>query len=126
MNERDGGEGGGGPRRTSEEAALDARLKALGTRLDGHRRAAEPEPQGRSGFGPGMAQALRLAAEFVAGILLGGAIGWGFDRLFNTSPWGLIAFVLLGFAAGALNAARSAGVVPEREGILGRKPDGRD
>jgi ATP synthase protein I len=73
-----------------------------------------------------MAQALRLAAEFVAGILLGGAIGWGFDRLFNTSPWGLIAFVLLGFAAGALNAARSAGVVPEREGILGRKPDGRD
>jgi ATP synthase protein I len=126
VSERDDGDGGPGPRKTGEDAALEARLKALADRLDQHRVAAEPEPARGGGFGPGMAQALRLAAEFVAGILVGAALGWGFDSLFNTSPWGLIGFVLLGFAAGALNALRSAGLVQEREGIVGRKPDGRD
>jgi ATP synthase protein I len=39
-------------------------------------------------------------------------IGWGFDRLLSTSPFGLIVFFLLGFVAGVVNVVRSAGVVP--------------
>ena len=34
------------------------------------------------------------------------------DRLAGTSPWGLLVFLLLGFAAGVLNLIRAAGVVP--------------
>lgn len=125
MSEREDKGAGEDRRKTGEDAALAARLKALADRLDRQRAAAEPEPGRRGGFGPGMAQALRLAAEFVAGIVVGGALGWGFDRLFGTSPFGLIGFVLLGFAAGALNALRSAGLVQEREG-RGQPPGGRD
>lgn len=40
-------------------------------------------------------------------------LGWGFDKLLSTSPWGLIVFLLVGFAAGVLNLMRVAGVVPE-------------
>ena len=43
-------------------------------------------------------------------------MGWGFDRLLSTSPFGLIVFLLLGFAAGVLNVIRSAGVAPDRTG----------
>jgi ATP synthase protein I len=54
---------------------------------------------------------MRLGADFVAGIVLGAALGWGFDRLFGTSPWGLTVFLLFGFAAGILTVLRSAGLV---------------
>ena len=55
--------------------------------------------------------ALRLGADFVAGVVVGVALGWGVDRLFGTRPWGLVVFVLLGFAAGLLTVLRSAGLV---------------
>jgi len=46
-------------------------------------------------------------------VVVGGAIGWGVDRLFGTSPWGLIVFVLLGFAAGILTVLRTAGLAEQ-------------
>ena len=55
--------------------------------------------------------AMRLGADFVAGIVVGAALGLGFDRLFGTSPWGLMVFLLLGFAAGILSVLRTAGLV---------------
>jgi ATP synthase protein I len=48
----------------------------------------------------------------VAGVVVGALIGWGFDRLLSTSPFGFIAFFLLGFVAGVVNVVRSAGVAP--------------
>jgi ATP synthase protein I len=45
----------------------------------------------------------------IAGVVVGAAIGWGFDRLLSTSPFGFIVFVLLGFVAGVFNVVRSAG-----------------
>jgi ATP synthase protein I len=56
----------------------------------------------------GMARAYRLAAEFVAAILVGLGLGWGVDQLFGTTPWGMIILLLLGFAAGVLNVVRAA------------------
>jgi ATP synthase protein I len=50
----------------------------------------------------------------IAGVAVGAVIGWVFDRLLSTSPWGLIVFFLLGFAAGVINVMRSAGVMPEQ------------
>ena len=58
--------------------------------------------------------ALRLSSEFVAGVLLGGLIGWLVDHFAGTSPWGLIVFLLLGFGAGTLNTMRAAGLVAQQ------------
>ena len=56
-----------------------------------------------------MALGFRLSSELVAGVAVGGLLGWSFDRWLSTSPFGLIVFVLLGFAAGVVNVVRSAG-----------------
>ncbi|MFZ3358652.1 MAG: AtpZ/AtpI family protein, partial [Xanthobacteraceae bacterium] len=59
----------------------------------------------------GYAKGFRLSSELVAGVVVGAGIGWFIDRWLGVSPWGLIVFLLLGFAAGVLNVMRSAGVV---------------
>ncbi len=63
-----------------------------------------------------MAMGFRLSSELVAGVGLGALLGWAFDRLLSTSPFGLIVFVLLGFTAGVVNVIRSAGVAPNKSG----------
>ena len=99
-------------RSAAERLKLADRLRALDRRLDKHRtdRQAEAHHDAEPPR-PGMALGFRLAADFVAGIVLGAALGWGFDRLLGTSPWGLVVFVLLGFAAGILSVLRSSGLV---------------
>jgi ATP synthase protein I len=88
---------------------LDAKLKrAQADRADGDEHSPRP-----SSSVQGMAQALRLASEFAAGIIVGGGLGWFFDWFFGSSPWGLIVFLMLGFAAGVLNILRSAGLAKE-------------
>ena len=114
-----GGSGGDELDRTpsAEDAALSERLRDLDRRLDerrperGHGTAPEAAPR------PGIGMALRLSADFVAGIVVGAAIGWGFDALLGTSPWGLIVFFLLGFAAGILSVMRTAGLIAKRPGL---------
>jgi ATP synthase protein I len=108
------GRGESGPKMSpaSGETELSRRLKDLDRRL-GESRGGGPDNavRARASDRPGMAKALRLGADFVAGVVVGVALGWGFDRLFGTRPWGLIVFVLLGFAAGVLSVLRSAGLV---------------
>ena len=58
-----------------------------------------------------MALGFRLSSELIAGVAVGAGIGWGFDRLLSTSPFGFIVFLLLGFTAGVFNVVRSAGVI---------------
>lgn len=43
-------------------------------------------------------KAYRIIAELIGGVLLGLAVGFGVDRFFGTTPWGLIGGVLGGFA----------------------------
>jgi ATP synthase protein I len=99
-----------------DEAALSARLQRLGDRLANASRPSE------NGSGPrqtadasAIARGFRLSTELVAGVLVGAAIGWLLDRWLGISPWGLIVFLLLGFAAGVLNVMRAAGVVRDRQ-----------
>lgn len=61
-----------------------------------------------------MAIGFRLSSELVAGVVVGAAIGWGFDRLLSTSPFGFIVFMLLGFVAGVFNVVRTAGVASRK------------
>jgi ATP synthase protein I len=101
---------------TADEAALSARLRRLGQRLD-HVDASRPDangPHARSQADPSaLGRALRLSAELIGGVIVGTGIGWGIDRLLGTSPWAFIVFLLLGFAGGVLSVMRSAGVVPQ-------------
>jgi ATP synthase protein I len=58
-----------------------------------------------------MARGFRLSTELVAAVLVGAGLGWLLDKGLGISPWGMIVFLLLGFAAGVLNVMRAAGVV---------------
>jgi ATP synthase protein I len=98
--------------KANDEAALSARLQSLGKRLGDHHPGSDRDPGVRSTADPSaIARGFRLSTELVAGVVVGAAIGWGLDRLLGISPWGMIVFLLLGFAAGVLNVARTAGVV---------------
>jgi ATP synthase protein I len=97
-----------------DEAALSARSKRLGERL-GHFRPSRPSDSGSDSRpavdASAMARGFRLSTELVAGVLIGAGIGWVLDKWLGISPWGMIVFLLLGFAAGVLNVMRAAGVV---------------
>jgi ATP synthase protein I len=108
---------------SSEEAALSARLGSLDHRLSeirDNRKVRTDQPEAGGGDGAArvsaMARGFRLSSELIAGVVVGAVIGWGFDRLLSTSPFGLIVFFLLGFVAGVVNVVRSAGVAPDRTG----------
>jgi ATP synthase protein I len=112
MNGNDARDGRGTGSRTTADTDLSARLRQLETQLDRKRDAAparderfERSPSGPSALG----RAFRLSTEFVAGIIAGGGLGWLLDRWLGTSPWGLIVFLMLGFAAGTFNVVRAAG-----------------
>lgn len=62
-----------------------------------------------------MARGLRLSSELVAGVLVGAGMGWLLDRWLGSSPWGLIVFLMLGFAAGVMNVMRVAGLATGTE-----------
>jgi len=100
-----------------DEAALSARLKRLGERL-GHVHSDRPSEssvgQRPTADPSAIARGFRLSTELVAGVLVGAAVGWLIDRWLGISPWGMIVFLLLGFAAGVLNVMRAAGVVPTK------------
>jgi ATP synthase protein I len=108
---------------SSDEAALSARLGSLDQRLSKIRDDRNiGTDQSGSGSGDGAARAsamgrgFQLSSELIAGVVVGALIGWGFDRLLSTTPFGMIVFLLLGFTAGVVNVIRSAGVSPNRTG----------
>ncbi len=98
-------------RKTSGRDAdtIRQRLDALGEELAGararHGQAPVPEPQGH---GAALGQALRLGVELVAGVAVGGFIGWALDRFLGTAPFLMVVFLGLGAAAGILNVVRTA------------------
>jgi len=99
----------------TNEAALSARLQRLKEGLGQARDRAGPPSGGpgadRATTASGYAKGFRLSSELVAGVVVGAGIGWLLDHWLGISPWGLIVFLLLGFAAGVLNVMRSAGLV---------------
>ena len=98
--------------RSDEEADLSARLQSLGQRLarkEGANRQTEAGPSSKSDPSA-LARGFRLSTELVGGVAVGAFIGWALDRWLGISPWGMIVFLLLGFAAGVINVMRAAGV----------------
>jgi ATP synthase protein I len=116
---------GAGKMLTSEE--LESRRRALGAKLAsrGAARKSGSDDKGTE-TASGVAQAMKLSSEFIAGVLVGAGLGWLADRFLGTSPWGLIILLLLGFCAGTLNILRSAGRVAENRGLQSIKDAERD
>ena len=95
---------------------LNERIAKAQAELD-----AQAGPSKSAMNGPGMGLGFRMAADFVAAILVGALLGWGIDQIFGSTPWGLISFLMLGFVTGVWNVVRTA----QRANKAGEPPDGK-
>ena len=93
----------------SQEAIkrLDERLKSF--KADG-----APSTGGLGAEQGGVAEGYRLLGEVIGGILCGIGLGWVFDHFAHTTPFGLVIGLLLGTAASAYAAMKSAGAGARR------------
>jgi len=96
-----------GPGTDKDDAALADLGKRVRSAHDKRTARDRPAPQASSGAS-GMGIGFKVLADFLAGIVLGGGIGWALDYWLGLRPWGLIVFGLLGFVAGLLNVIRTA------------------
>jgi ATP synthase protein I len=93
-----------------DDEALEARRARLAAALEAAKPRTPPSalPAAPSdNTAAAMSMGLRAGSEFVAAIVLGGAIGWGLDWLLRTKPAFTIVFFLLGVAAGVLGVIRT-------------------
>ena len=82
----------------------DDALQSLEDRVEAAQaRHAEPETPNRSNAAIG----LKYASEFSAGIIVGAVLGYFVDKFLGSAPWGLLAGLILGFAAGIMNIIRA-------------------
>jgi ATP synthase protein I len=91
-----------------KDEALNERLKRLSRSLNERQEKEVASTRLSKSDNSGFAKAFRLSADFLGGVIAGGLLGWIIDRFFGTSPFGLLVFVLLGFAAGTLNVIRTS------------------
>lgn len=93
---------------TGREEAKDNRppsLDEFSERLDRMRGSGNvPEPDAAA---PAWGRALRVSSDLLAGLIVGGFLGWGLDYWLGTSPWLLLLGLGLGFAAGLRNMMRT-------------------
>ena len=100
------------PNGDQEDRDLQARLEALSKALKDK----NSDPQGAQDekdahvtrTGQAMSLGFRVLAEFVAGVVVGGFLGWQLDLWLGTGPFGLIVFLALGTAAGFWNVYKLA------------------
>ncbi len=85
-------------------AELDAKLRAYAK----IQKQKYPEPADAGKRGTAIGMAFRLSTELVAGLVVGGVIGWLLDDWLGTEPWLLLIFFFLGAAAGIMNVFRTA------------------
>ena len=93
-------------------AELDARLGSVKTRETNTGNQAD-------GRGNALGLAFRLTTELVAGLVVGGLIGWQLDRWLGTAPVLMLVFFALGAAAGILNVIRTAHEMQRKSGVAG-------
>lgn len=117
MTEADGNSPADNRADGAKSAATEADLAARKAKLDAALRSSQAKEEAKSAPPKssmvGYAAAFRLSTEFIAGIVVGLMIGWLIDYAAGTSPFGLIVFLLLGFAAGIFNVLRSAGMMAD-------------
>lgn len=88
--------------------AIQDRLRDLGRKLETAQARQPAEPEGPGERGAAMGIAFRIATELVAGVFMGGLLGWALDKTLGTAPILLIVCLFLGIAGGLLNSVRAA------------------
>jgi len=92
-----------------DQDGIRRRLDTLGERLaEVQARHAPPPPPDPQVRGEALGYALRLGVELVAGVAVGGFIGWALDRWLGSAPFLMVVFLVLGAAAGIMNVFRAA------------------
>lgn len=89
------------------EDPRDEALRRLDKDLDAFdaQRKAQASPLGDA---RAAGEGYRMLAGLIGGLLGGLGLGWVFDQLVHTSPWGMIGGLLIGLAASTYAAIRSA------------------
>lgn len=107
--------GGFGMAKTDQDRR--ARLDALEARL-AEKRVSDAPLRHQDEHHSQVQMAWRMVIELVAGLGIGLGMGYGLDLVFGTTPWLMIIFVLLGFAAGVKTMMRTANEMqtPETSG----------
>ncbi len=101
-----------------ETEAIKRRLHDLEDKVRDARARHDPPPPETQARGAAMGQALKLATEMIAGVAVGGFIGWWLDWALGTRPFLLIAFLVIGAAAGIVNVVKSAQKAQREAGPL--------
>lgn len=104
------------------ESEKPPNFKELDTRLQAAQARRAPPESSRDRATSGVGAAFRIAADLVAGIAVGVAIGFFLDRWLGTTPWLLIVFFILGSAAGIRNVFKTAERL-EQEARKARAPE---
>jgi ATP synthase protein I len=98
----------------NQDAELKARLDKLSGAIkaemvhvqDERKAAASTTPA--VGLGKAMGTGFRVTSELVAGVLVGGFLGWWIDRWLGSSPFGLLIMLFIGMVAGFWNVYKIA------------------
>ena len=97
-----------------ETIAEDARIDALEARLEAAReREEERNRPSVQGVDANYRSGNRVLADLLGGIFGGLVIGWAFDALVGTSPWGLLVGLFFGIGVAFRNIIRAANTRPE-------------
>ena len=107
------------PNGDQEDRDLKARLEKFSASLKEKRSDPQGAAQGESEAnvtrtGQAMSLGFRVLSEFVAGVIVGGFIGWQADLWLGTTPFGLVLFLTLGTVAGFWNVYKLAATTSSR------------
>ena len=109
--------------REPSEGELRSRLDRLSSSLDHENREQEAAANSTTGDVSNVGLVFRFASELVAGVLVGGLLGWGLDWLLGTSPIFLIVLLLVGFGAALTNMVRVAKAAQAKTPLGNDMPD---
>lgn len=99
----------------TERREIKNRLDQLGDKLDAAQ-SKRPKPPSEEGGRSAMGVAFRLAVEMVAGVAVGGMIGYALDAWTGAQPLFFIACLILGGVAGIVNSIRVARRMQSNQG----------
>jgi ATP synthase protein I len=82
------------------------RLKDLDAKLSAGRQRLQPQEPRRANASM-LGLAWRLTIEMLAGIGVGGFVGWWMDKVLGTEPIFMLVLLVLGMGAGLMNSVRT-------------------
>ena len=92
-----------------EIEAINDRIKAIKAKQENNNPNNSPEFSNLS-------LAFQVPIELVSGVLVGAGIGYILDKLFDSSPWLLVIFIIFGSIAGLVNVAKTLKKSEEEKG----------